>query len=95
MTELLEGETLRARIAGGALPVRKVVDYAAQIADGLAAAHEHRIVHREMASGRRAFRGESAAETLHAILKEDPPSLLETGRGLPPALERIVGHCLE
>ncbi|HUL76294.1 MAG TPA: protein kinase [Vicinamibacteria bacterium] len=174
VTEMLEGETLRARITEGALPVRKAVDYAAQIAEGLSAAHDHGIVHRdlkpenlfvtregrvkildfglarqvvttssddtqsptlspgtepgtvmgtvgymspeqvrglpadprsdifsfgavlyEMVSGRRAFRGQSAAETMHAILKEDPSELAETGRVLPPALERIVSHCLE
>jgi Tol biopolymer transport system component len=49
----------------------------------------------EMLSGKRAFRGPSTVETLNAILKEDPPSLSETNRSLPPALERIVGHCLE
>jgi serine/threonine protein kinase len=40
VSELLVGETLRARM--GALPVRKAVDYAVQIAHGLAAAHEGR-----------------------------------------------------
>lgn len=30
-----------------------------------------------------------------AILREDPPDLTETGKALPPAIERIVGHCLE
>src|SRR6266496_2099249 len=40
VTELLEGETLRDRLAAGALPPRKALDYAAQIARGLAAAHE-------------------------------------------------------
>ena len=49
----------------------------------------------EMLSGRRAFRGASAAETMTAILKEDPPDLAETNRQLPAALERIVAHCLE
>jgi serine/threonine protein kinase len=49
----------------------------------------------EMLSGRRAFKGDSAAETMHAILKEDPPDLVETNRRLSPALERIVRHCLE
>ena len=49
----------------------------------------------EMLSGKRAFRGDSAVETMNAILKEDPPSLTETNRLLPPGLERIVSHCLE
>ena len=49
----------------------------------------------EMLSGKRAFRGASAVETMNAILKEDPPDLTETNRSLPAALERIVGHCLE
>src|SRR5512146_869605 len=48
VTELLEGETLRDRLAGGALPARKALDYAAQIARGLAAAHEKGIVHRDL-----------------------------------------------
>ncbi len=174
VTELLTGETLRDRLAQGPLAVRKAVEYAVQIAEGLGAAHEKGIVHRdlkpenlfltndgrvkildfglarqtivlaaddtssptlsrhtepgtilgtvgymspeqvrglsadarsdvfsfgavlyEMLSGRRAFKGDSAAETMHAILKDDPPDLLETNRSLPPALERIVRHCLE
>jgi hypothetical protein len=174
VSELLEGDTLRDRLAGGALAMRKAVEYAVQIARGLAAAHEKGIVHRdlkpenvfvtrdgrvkildfglaklaptglgpdsatremppgtgagtvlgtvgymspeqvrgqpldhrsdifafgavlyEMLSGRRAFRGNSAVETLNAILKEDPPPLTETSRPVPPALERIVAHCLE
>src|SRR5262245_21827697 len=48
VSELLEGETLRARLAGGALGQRKAVDYAIQIAHGLAAAHEKGIVHRDL-----------------------------------------------
>lgn len=176
VSELLEGETLRERMAGAALPQRKAIDYALQMAHGLAAAHEKGIVHRdikpdnvfvtndgrvkildfglakltgatdgtqsqteiptrrvdtdpgmvmgtmgymspeqlkgrpadhrsdifafgailyEMLSGKRAFRGESMAETMSAILREDPPDLSETNKTVSPALERVVHHCLE
>src|SRR3984885_5600149 len=43
--ELLEGETLRKRLAEGALPVRMAVDYSLQIVQGLIAAHDRRIIH--------------------------------------------------
>src|SRR5262245_13200108 len=49
----------------------------------------------EMLTGQRAFRRDTAVETMHAILNEEPPPLLETGKALPPTLERIVSHCLE
>ncbi|HEU5237385.1 MAG TPA: protein kinase [Pyrinomonadaceae bacterium] len=173
--ELLEGETLRQRIGSTPLPQRKAIDYALQIAHGLAAAHDKRIIHRdlkpenlfitkdgrvkildfglaklvqvdpvaiesnvptrqivsqpgmivgtvgymspeqvrgnkvdhrsdifsvgaifyEMLSGRRAFHGDSAVETMSAILKEEPPDLSATNRNIAPALQRIVHHCLE
>jgi Tol biopolymer transport system component len=48
VSELLEGETLRARIGGSPLPTRKALDYAVQVARGLAAAHEKGIVHRDL-----------------------------------------------
>src|SRR5205814_10725938 len=48
VTELLEGETLRNRLLSGPLSVRKAIDYAVQIAKGLAAAHEKGIVHRDL-----------------------------------------------
>ena len=174
VSELLEGETLRERLDDGPLPPRRAVEIAAQMAQGLAAAHERGIVHRdlkpenvmltrdgqvkildfglaklfqrdapdgeesrtftretdpgtvlgtvgymspeqvrgrpvdlrsdifslgavlyEMVSGRRAFRGDSAVETLNAILKDEPPDLVDSGRPLPPGLERVVRHCLE
>ena len=174
VTELLEGETLRSRLEGGAaLSQRRAVEIATAIAHGLAAAHDKGIVHRdlkpdnvfltaegrvkildfglakriapdtagtgaptasagtepgtvmgtvgymspeqvrgrvldhrtdifsfgtilyEMLSGRRAFRGDSSVETMSAILKEDPPELVESGRNVSPALDRIVRHCLE
>ena len=174
VTELLEGDTLRARLADGPLSVRKVVEYGAQMARGLAAAHERGIVHRdlkpenvfvttdgrvkildfglarqapmvagsvtnaatapagtdpgtvlgtvgymapeqvrgepadarsdifalgavlyEMASGARAFRRETAPETMTAILRDEPRELAAVRADAPPALQRIVGHCLE
>jgi eukaryotic-like serine/threonine-protein kinase len=176
VSELLEGETLREKIAGAKLPLRRAIDYAEQLADGLAAAHEKGIIHRdlkpenifitrdgrlkildfglarvtgpamsdsiaadapttpagtdpgavlgtvgymspeqvrgkpadvrsdvfaygtvlyEMLTGKRAFRRESAVETMNAILKEDPPELSSVDETMPPALERIVSHCLE
>ena len=49
----------------------------------------------EMLSGTRAFKRDTAAETMTAILKEDPPDLTEINRNISPALERIVRHCLE
>src|SRR5713101_5175986 len=48
VSELLEGETLRQRMAGAALAQRKAIDYSLQVARGLAAAHERGIVHRDL-----------------------------------------------
>ena len=48
VSELLEGKSLRERLAGGPLPPRKVVEYSTKIASGLAAAHEKGIVHRDL-----------------------------------------------
>src|SRR5271167_895481 len=48
VSELLEGETLRDRLRGGALSTRKVVEYSLQIVRGLAAAHEKGITHRDL-----------------------------------------------
>jgi hypothetical protein len=49
----------------------------------------------EMLSGRRAFHGDSAAETMSAILREDPPELFVTNQSISPGLERIVRLCIE
>jgi eukaryotic-like serine/threonine-protein kinase len=177
VSELLEGETLGRRMAGSPLPLRKCLDYAVQIARGLAAAHAKGIVHRdlkpenlfvthdgrvkildfglaklshaepppppeqqgtlstppsttpgtilgtvgymapeqvrglpadhrsdifavgavlyEMIFGRKAFQGDTAAETMYAILKQDPLERTAPERVLPPGVERILAHCLE
>src|SRR5208283_1627749 len=174
VSELLEGDTLRAALDGGALPQRKTIEYGVQIAHGLAAAHEKGIVHRdlkpenvfvskdgrikildfglakfaqnpnsgpdgvtlatshtaagvvmgtasymapeqvrgegadartdifafgavlyEMLSGVRAFRRDTAAETMTAVLKDDPPELSDPAHAVSSALERIVRRCLE
>jgi serine/threonine protein kinase len=47
VTELLEGETLRTMLDRGAMPTRKAIEHAVQIARGLAAAHDKGIVHRD------------------------------------------------
>jgi eukaryotic-like serine/threonine-protein kinase len=178
VSELLEGHSLRVEMNHGALPTRRAVEYAAQIAQGLAAAHDKGIVHRdlkpenvfvthdgrlkildfglaklaklhaatddsatltmvdaqqettpgvvlgtvgymspeqirgepadarsdifalgtilyEMLSGQRAFRRDTSAETMTAILKEDPPEISTTSKPIAPAIERTVRRCLE
>ncbi|HEX9984274.1 MAG TPA: protein kinase [Thermoanaerobaculia bacterium] len=49
----------------------------------------------EMLTGRRAFKRNSAIETLSAILKEDPPDVTELTPGAPPAVDRLLRRCLE
>lgn len=174
VSELLEGETLREQIKRGRLPIRKAIDYAVQIARGLAAAHDKGIVHRdlkpenlfvtkdgrlkildfglaklmqpqsgsdeteltlttgteagmvmgtvgymspeqvrgqtadhradvfafgailyEMLAGKRAFQKPTSAETMAAILNEDPPGISQVTTNIPPALQRVVHRCLE
>src|ERR1039457_2345150 len=49
----------------------------------------------EMLTGKRAFRKPTSAETMTAILNEDPPSISQIAPSTPPALLRIVHRCLE
>jgi len=49
----------------------------------------------EMLAGARPFRGETGAEALAALLKEDPPELVSPAGPVPPSLDRIVRRCLE
>jgi Tol biopolymer transport system component len=49
----------------------------------------------EMLSGKRAFQRETAAETMTAVLREEPPELSAIALAISPTLDRIVRHCLE
>jgi eukaryotic-like serine/threonine-protein kinase len=49
----------------------------------------------EMLTGKRAFKRDTTAETMTAILREEPPELSETGWHGPPALQRVLSRCLE
>jgi serine/threonine protein kinase/tetratricopeptide (TPR) repeat protein len=49
----------------------------------------------ELLSGRRAFKRDTAADTMSAIMKEEPPELSRGEAEFPEALERVVRHCLE
>ncbi len=49
----------------------------------------------ELLSGRKAFKKETASDTMAAILRDDPQGLSESGSGIPPALDSVVRHCLE
>lgn len=53
------------------------------------------VVMYEMITGERAFCGDSAVETMNAILKEEPPLLQTPTRVVPLALDRVITHCLE
>jgi hypothetical protein len=46
--ELLDGETLREKMKDGPMPQRRAIEYASQIAEGLAAAHDKGVVHRDL-----------------------------------------------
>ncbi len=49
----------------------------------------------EMLAGKRAFQHSTSAETMTAILREDPPSVSQIARNTPPGLQRVVHRCLE
>ena len=49
----------------------------------------------ELLSGKRAFRRETASDTMAAIMRDEPPELKDSGRNIPIALDHIVKHCLE
>jgi len=49
----------------------------------------------EMLAGRRAFKGQTSADTMTAILKEEPPGISQIVPTVPPGLQRVVHRCLE
>ena len=49
----------------------------------------------ELLSGKKAFKRDTAADTMSAILKEEPIELSDSGRNISPALDHIIKHCLE
>ena len=170
VSELLEGQSLRARLDGAALPLRKAIEFGIQIAEGLAAAHDKGIVHRdlkpenifvtpderlkildfglaklvdldsatltaaphtsagvvlgtvgylspeqasglpadhrsdifsvgamlfEMVTHRRAFARATAAQTLTAVLEDDPTASIAVGAGPSARVMNLVRRCLD
>jgi TolB-like protein/tetratricopeptide (TPR) repeat protein len=49
----------------------------------------------EMLSGRKAFKRDTASDTMAAIMRDEPPELTQSGRNISPSLDHIVKHCLE
>ncbi len=49
----------------------------------------------ELLSGKKAFKRDTSAEAMAAIMRDEPPELSESGRNISPALDRVVRHCLE
>ena len=49
----------------------------------------------EMLSGARAFKRDTASDTMAAIIRDDPPGLNESERNIPVAFDHVVRHCLE
>jgi hypothetical protein len=49
----------------------------------------------ELLSGKKPFRRDTNAETMAAIMRDEPPELTQSGRNISPALDHIVKHCLE
>jgi len=82
--ELLEGETLRERLAGSeAIPLALLLDIAIQIADGLEAAHEKSIIHRDIKPANIFLTGKGVAK----VLDFGVAKVLESGEAVPVPAE--------
>jgi serine/threonine protein kinase/tetratricopeptide (TPR) repeat protein len=89
--ELLEGETLRERLAAGPIPVRKAIDYAAQAARGLAAAHEKGIVHRDLKPENLFLTGDGHVKILDFGLAKQFPAFVSGPQTESPTEEMARG----
>jgi len=92
VTELLEGQSLRDLLRSGRPPYRKTVEYAIQIASGLAAAHEKGIVHRDLKPENIYITKDGRAKILDfGIAKLTKPELLEETRLYDSNMATLAG----
>ena len=93
VSELLEGETLRARLINGPLPVRKAIDYALQTARGLTAAHDHGIFHRDLKPENLFITRDGHMKILDfGLAKLTMPELGAPGLSAEPTLDAVTGR---
>jgi len=84
VSELLEGQTLRDRLAGGPVPTRKAIEYSRQIADALSAAHERGIVHRDLKPENIFVTTDGRVKVLDFGLAQFSPAAIEAAATISP-----------